>query len=110
MSPETEPTPWELMRVLRSMDGKLDKLVTRESFNAEQRRVDDKFSAQGQDIVEEKIAREKALAEEKLAREKASAEITARLDKQAANLKWLAAAILLPVALFIAGIVTSKGA
>ncbi|MFC8732190.1 hypothetical protein ACFT5B_07010 [Luteimicrobium sp. NPDC057192] len=99
MSPETEPGPWELMRMLRSMDGKLDRLVTRESFDAETRRVDDKFAAQGQDIVDERVAREKAIAE-----------LTARHDRTAANLRWVAAAILLPIALFIAGLVYGRGA
>ncbi len=121
--PETEPTPWELMRVLRSMDRKLDDVVTKDMFQAESKRVDEKFSETAKDIADERVAREKALSAEKLQREQelaferrarekaieaeskarveAWAEQKARADKLANNLKWVASAILIPITLYI---------
>lgn len=107
--PETEPTPWELMRMLKSMDMKLDKVVTREAFEAESKRIDGRLGDLGTDIVNEQLAREKAVTAERVAREKAQAEAAQKADKQANNLRWLAAAIILPVALFIANLLTAGG-
>ncbi|GMA26215.1 hypothetical protein GCM10025864_39740 [Luteimicrobium album] len=81
MSPETEPTPWELMRVLRTIDGKIDNLVTKDVFAAETRRTDERFASQGQDIVDERAERVAALAAEKSAREKAILEVEQDLNK-----------------------------
>lgn len=132
--PETEPTPWELMRLLRSVDRKLDDVVTKDMFQAESKRVDEKFSEMARDLADERVAREKSVSAEKLQREqelaferrareqavaaeraereramKVEAEARksawddqkARQDKQANNLRWLAAAIILPITLFV---------
>lgn len=110
--PETEPTPWELMRVLRGMDSKLDNVVTKDMFQAESRRVDERFDEQGRDIADERTARAEAIGEEKAARQREDVELAARIDKvmsdlkeradrMQVNLRWLAASILVPVALFL---------
>lgn len=120
---ETEPTPWELMRILRSVDRKLDQVVTKDMFESESKRVDEKFGEVNKDIADERVARERAMASEKLQREQElNFERQARKDalkvesderkkawedqekrqvKLASNLKWLSAAILLPITLFI---------
>ena len=79
-------------------NARLDRLVTTEAFAAEQRRVDDRFAAQGEDIVGEASARK---ADIKALRDAA--------DKTQANLRWVAAAIVLPVALFVANLVLIRG-
>lgn len=115
-----------------SLNNRLDRLVTTETFSREQDRVDDKIRANAEDIVdverrlvekiaEEKAAREKAIAEENAAREKAViAEATARvngdsaqqtlLDKLGGNIKLVAVSVLLPIALFLANLYASRSA
>lgn len=78
---------------------RLDRLVTTEAFTAEQRRVDERLSNLGQDIVDERLAR---LAEFEKAND--------RMAKLAANMRWVASALLLPIGLFVAGLVLGRGA
>lgn len=112
--PETEPTPWELMRLMRQIDGKLDQVVTKDMFQAESRRVDERLDEQGRDIADERTARTGAIADERTARREGEASLKAVLDafktkveadadKAKANMRWLAASILLPIALFLYG-------
>lgn len=100
------------MRLLKSVDRKLDDVVTKDMFTAESRRVDDKLASLGEDIADERAARTREIAEEQGAREKAILaerhareaawkEQKERADKQASNVRWLAATILLPIALFL---------
>lgn len=115
-----------------SLNNRLDRLVTHETFSREQARVDDKIRANAEDIADverrlaeriadEKAAREKAITEENAGREKAiTAEATARiggdaaqqtlLDKLGGNIKWVAVSVLLPVALFLANFFSNRGA
>lgn len=77
---------------------RLDKLVTQEAFNAEQRRVDVLLAGLGKDIADEQAARK----EEMLAAQR-------RSDRLAVNLRFLAASVVIPVVLFIANIVIDVG-
>jgi ABC-type multidrug transport system fused ATPase/permease subunit len=85
--------------VRAEFNARLDRLVTTEAFTAEQRRVDERFSNLGQDIVDERIAR---VAEFEKAND--------RMAKLAANVRWVASALLLPIGLFVAGLVLGRGA
>jgi hypothetical protein len=118
--PETEPTPWELMRVLRGVADQVDKVVTKDMFQAESRRVDERLAEQGRDIADERTDRVAADAEERAAREKDVGKVDAKVDafkkevaddkeKNRANMRWLASAILLPVALAVFALLTRGG-
>jgi len=118
--PETEPTPWELMRVLRGVADQVDKVVTKDMFQAESRRVDERLAEQGRDIADERTDRVAAVAEERASREKEVGKVAAVVDafkkevaddkeKNRANMRWLASAILLPVALAIFALLTRGG-
>lgn len=78
---------------------RIDRLVTSEAFTAEQRRVDEKFSSQGKEIADERASREAAFAAQQ-----------GRQDRLATNFKWLATSLILPLAIFIYGIVQDAGA
>jgi hypothetical protein len=124
---ETEPTPWELMRMLRQVDGKLDQVVTKDMFQAESRRVDDRLNDVAKDITDERIEREKAITTERAAREAAMAfekverekalksesdkraAIQAATDRYGARMMWLIGAALLPTVFFIINLLTSRG-
>ena len=110
--PETEPTPWELMRLMRQIDGKLDGVVTKDMFRAESRRVDERLDEQGRDIADERTARAEAIGEERTARREGETTLRAALDafktkvetdadKAKANARWLWGGIALPVVLFL---------
>jgi hypothetical protein len=129
--PETEPTPWELMRVLRDVNAKVDRVVTKDMFQAESRRVDERLAEQARDIADERAERVAADEKERAAREVADEkERAARKDdvrkvsedlnsfkqhvadtaeKNRANMRWLTSAILLPVALAIFALLTRGG-
>lgn len=118
MSPE--PGNAELDRVLRegfaTINARLDKLVSQDVFLAEQRRVDERHAALQADITEEKAERIAAIKDEKAERVAAvTAEQNARetaitkekTERQAIGtwLRWVAATILIPIALLIANLV-----
>lgn len=118
--PEEEPTPWELMRVLRSVNDKVDKVVTKDMFQAESRRVDERLAEQARDIADEQTARVKADEQERSARKEDVSKVSTALDafkkevaetaeKNRANMRWLASAILLPVALAVFGLLNRGG-
>lgn len=98
---ETEPTPWELMRFMKGMDGKLDQVVTKDMFQAESRRVDERLDEQGRDIADERTARAEAIGAERATREKEVASVRDEIDKSKSNMRWLAASIALPIGLFL---------
>ena len=124
---EDAPTAWELMRMLRQVDGKLDRVVTKDMFQAESRRVDDRLNDVAKDITDERIEREKALSTERAARESSmSAErverekalksesdkraaIQAATDRYGSRLMWLIGAALLPTVFFIISQLTARG-
>jgi len=92
------------MRMLRQIDAKVDKLVTREVFDAEARRVDERFASQGQDIVDERVAREKAVLEVEQDLMKAVETVESRLDSIVAAARWAlggVGAVLLAVLVFV---------
>lgn len=110
--PETEPTPWELMRVMRSMDTKLDQVVTKDMFQAESRRVDERLDEQGRDIADERTARAEAIAAERGSRKEETsairasqaafeAKVDADHEKEKAGRRWLWASVLIPVSLYL---------
>lgn len=106
-----EPTLGEALRRLHEIredvragfarqDARLDKLVTNEAFLAEQRRVDERMKDIADDVVIERDDRSRGDAEQQK-----------QLDKLTNNLRWLAASIVIPIALFLATILlTTKGA
>jgi hypothetical protein len=118
--PETEPTPWELMRVLRGVADQVDKVVTKDMFQAESRRVDERLAEQGRDIADERTERVAADERERAARKEEVGKVATALDafkkdvadtaeKNRANMRWLASAILLPVALAVFALLTRGG-
>lgn len=99
-----EPTGWEIHRALeahikqavdnlRQLNQRIDRLVTREEFEAERRRVDERTHDIQQDLVNEAQERTRGDANQQTV-----------IDKITANLKWVAAALLLPIALLLANI------
>lgn len=110
MPHDAEPGPWELQRSheqLRSdmregfagINARLDRLVSSEAFVAEQRRVDDRLNRITIDIEAERQARKDGDHDQQKA-----------LDKLVANQRWLVAAVILPIALFLGTIViTTRG-
>lgn len=118
-----EPTLGELKRTMEagfaSVNASLAKVVSQEVFLAEQRRVDERHAAIQADIAEEKAERIAAIKDEQAAREKAiTAEQTARKteiteekgerEKIGTILRWVAASIAIPTALFVANLVQGK--
>ena len=110
--PETEPTPWELMRLMRQIDGKLDGVVTKDMFRAESRRVDERLDEQGRDIADERTARAEAVADERTARKEDVSGVRTALDafktevrnereRAKATARWLAGGIALPIVLYV---------
>jgi multidrug resistance efflux pump len=117
---EAEPTLWELMRVSRSMDSKLDNVVTKDMFQAESRRVDERLAEQGRDIADERTDRTRAIEQERASRKEEVGNVRNALDafkkdvvenaeKTKANMRWLTSAILLPVALAVFALLTRGG-
>lgn len=115
-----EPGGWELKRSIdkvgndvdglgKRLEARLDKVVTQEAFNAEQRRVDDKFKDLAEDIAAERALRQAAIDGESVAREKGDAHQQEALDRLIANQKWIAIAILLPIGLFLANLYFARG-
>lgn len=81
------------LRAMRTeMNQRLDRLVTTEAFAAEMRRVDDQFARVSKDLVVESKQRELE-----------DAEIKSGLDRNAANIRWAFAAVVIPAA----GLVTT---
>ena len=111
-----EPGPGELQRSYEQLrvdvrelgaqlNARLDRLVTDTTFAAEQRRVDDKLRDLADDIAAEREARKDALAQEGSAREQGDKAQQIALNKLIANQKWLIAAVVVPVAAFLADLV-----
>lgn len=80
------------------MHQQLDKLVTRDAFEAEKTRVDLQHSA-----LVTLVTREQDL------REKADQELSHRIDGLSGTLKWVAASIVIPVGLFLANLLFARG-
>lgn len=115
MADEPEPTGWELRRALeahikqaadnyRTLLQRIDQLVTRQEFEAERRRVDERNKDLGDDIAQEQRARQDAVSELAARTEAGQTTLRGIVDKLTANLKWVAAAVLLPIGLTIATI------
>lgn len=124
------PTSGELSRLIASIrddqrngfaaiNARLDRLVSTELFSADQRRVDERLKDLADDIASEIASRTKALEEEKAARVKATEDEKAArvlaiedqrvaMDKLTTNLRWVAAAIIVPIALFVTNIVLGR--
>lgn len=88
---------------------RLDRLVTTEAFAAEQRRVDERLSAMGQDIVDERLARQDELNKAIADRKEQLDKVHDRIAKLTANMRWIASSVLLPIGLFVAGLVFGRG-
>lgn len=112
--PETEPTPWELMRVMREVQTDIRAIksdaVTKDSFREFQREQREANERLGAEVAAERTARTAAIGAERASRKDDVNDVkgdvialSERMDKIAANLKWVATGLLVPVALFIAG-------
>ena len=110
------PGGWELQRSLeqlradsregfKGLNERLDKLVSQDAFQAEQRRRDEQIADLRADIAEERTARIAALKDEKQGREKGDQTQQAQLDKLTTTLRIVAVSVLLPIALFIANFI-----
>lgn len=77
-------------------NARFDKLVSRDAFNGEQQRVNDKFNTILLSMKEEQHRRSEAILK-----------VEKRLDQFSANLRWVVAAVALPVILFVANLVVS---
>ena len=108
-----EPGGWELHRAVKKMsedvangfaqlNARLDKLVSTDTFNAEQRRVDDRLKDLADDIASEREARLTAQETERAERKEGDKAQKATIEKLTTNLRWVAASIILPIALFVA--------
>lgn len=106
---EQEPGGWELQRSISQLaqtvregnaglNQRLDQLVTRDSFQAEQRRVEGVLKAMADDIHEEREARAAAVSA-----------LERQLERLTTTLRWVAASIVIPIALFLANLYVSRG-
>lgn len=112
--PETEPTPWELMRVLRDIQGDVRSMrseaMTKEAFREHQREERERHEQLGRELADERTARVReleaavtarntAIADERadriaaiggevVAREKAIAGLEARLSRTTDWVRW----------------------
>ncbi|WGL50635.1 hypothetical protein P5P86_11735 [Nocardioides sp. BP30] len=104
-----EPGGWELKRTLEALErgmregfaqtnARLDKLVTQDAFQAEQRRVEDRLKAIEREQAEEKADRIEAVATEKREREAGDKGQQNQLDKFSSNFRWLFASMVIPIA------------
>lgn len=105
----TEPNGWETTRAVEALDrnmrdgiaqinARLDKLVSQDAFQAEQRRVEDRLKAIERDHAEEKADR--VAGDERQ---------QAQLDKFANNFRWLFASMVIPIACVILAWVLARG-
>jgi len=108
-----EPGGWELKRIAEQqrtdmregfaqINQRLDQLasqvVSKDAFQAEQRRVDERFAAQGSDIADEKTARTAEVQR-----------LQSQIDKVAAWFKW-GVSVLVPVLCVVLGWLLTRGA
>lgn len=116
----TEPNGWEMKRALDSLDrgmrdgfaqtnARLDKLVSQDAFQAEQRRVEDRLKAIEREQAEEKADRVAADEAEKRERESGDKGQQAQLDKFAGNFRWLFASMVIPIACVILAWLLARG-
>ena len=91
------------------INSRIDRLVSTDAFNAEQRRVDDSLKAIADDITADRQQWMRELAQEKVDREKGDTAQQAQLDKLVITIRWVAAAILLPVGLYVADVIMNRG-
>ena len=110
-----EPGGWELRRAVEQqradmregfaqLNSRLDKLVSQDAFQAEQRRVEDRLKAIERDQAAEKVDRLAAIAAEEQDRKDGDATQQGQLDSFKKFLWAFGVALVLPVALFLANI------
>ena len=75
----------------QEVNARLDRLVTQEAFQAEQRRVDERNADLAKDIADEQAARIRAFGE-----------LEKKSDRLKGWIRWLVGVALVPLALFIA--------
>jgi hypothetical protein len=103
-----EPGGWELHRSVAKLsddlkDGfsavnqRLDRLVTTEVHAADLRRVDDRLNELAADISAEREDRRKG-----------EADLQTQIQRLITTIRWVAAAIILPIALFAANIILAR--
>lgn len=112
---EPEPGGYELQRVLEKTDlamrdgfaginARLDKLVSSDAFLGERGRVDDRIRDLAEDIAAEREQRAIDISAERAARVRGDEDQQRAIDKITTTQRWVAAAIILPIALFVATI------
>lgn len=104
MPNQEEPSAWELQRRLDAHDRRLDSSVTRQEFEAEKRRQDDRHKDAADDIARETAERKEQLRGEREARKAGDAEQQLLIDKLVQNWKLIGLSLLLPIALAIVSI------
>lgn len=106
---EEPPGNWELQRSLgkintdlkeglAQINARLDSMVSTSVYASEQRRIDERIQILNEDIMEEKAQRTKD-----------TSDMIAQVDRMVGFIRWLAAGIALPIALFLASIYLSQG-
>lgn len=106
----SDPTPGELSRRLDeirtdirdlaiTLNTRLDKLVSIEVHAADLRRIDDRLGELADDVATEREQRKSDIAS-----------LTSQMDRTAVWLRWVAAAIVLPIALFVMSLLIDTGA
>lgn len=111
-----EPGGYELQRALEKTDlamrdgfaglnARLDKLVSSDAFLGERGRVDDRIKDLADDISAEREQRARDINSERAARIKGDEDQQRAIDKITTTQRWVAAAIILPIALTVASIV-----
>lgn len=111
-----EPGGYELQRALEQqalvmrdgfagLNARLDKLVSADAFLGERGRVDDRIKDLADDISAEREQRARDISTERAARVKGDEDQQRAIDKITTTQRWVAAAIILPIALFIASII-----
>lgn len=108
-----EPGGYELQRALEQqaqtmrdgfagINSRLDKLVSTDAFLGERGRVDDRIKDLADDISAEREQRAADISGERAARVKGDEDQQRAIEKITATQRWVAAAIILPIALFVA--------
>lgn len=114
------PNGWEMQRAfeglergvregLAQINTRLDKLVSQDAFQAEQRRVEDRLKAIEREQAEEKADRISANETEKRERLAGDKQQQTQLDKFGTNFRWLFASMVIPIACVVLAWLLARG-
>lgn len=107
-----EPDGWDLQRQvdrlrddLKAVVDRGENHVTEPGLAALLARYDDRLKDLGEDLAQERMMRQGDIVAEQDARKDADTRNEAQIQRLVVNLRWVATAVLLPIALFIANVV-----